>query len=283
MFAEKQFYTLIIAPARSSQWYKIILQHRHLYALGVLSITGVLIVTTAAIWLVKQAVLLVNYHRVQGENRALRAEFSTTLHDLRSRLNLIEKQSQQLTDMAKEMGMEVELPSVALQPEMVGTGGPADLQSFASELQRVEAKLKELHVNFVTERVSATPSGWPTEGRMTGRYGVRHNPFGGGTEFHAGQDISAPHGQPVHATARGVVAVAAYRSGYGNLVILEHGQGITTFYAHMASIYVQVGDRVDRGHEIGTVGATGRASGTHVHYEVRVDDRPVDPSAYSGN
>ncbi len=154
MFAEKQFYTLIIAPARSSRLYKIILRHRHLYVLGAASIMGVLIVTTAAIWLVKQAVLLVNYHRVQGENRALKAEFFTTLQDLRSRLHLIEQQSLQLTEMAKEMGMQVEVPSITLQTGVAGTGGPAELQNFAEELQRVETKLKELRTNFIAEKVN---------------------------------------------------------------------------------------------------------------------------------
>lgn len=283
MFAEKQFYTLIIAPARSSRLYKIILGHRHLYAIAAATVMGVLIVTTAAVWLVKQAVLLVNYHRVQGENRALKAEFYTTLRDFRARLHSIEKQSQQLTEMAKEMGFDVELPAVAVHSPLAGSGGPADLQSFAAELRRVETELQELKVNFTAEKLHATPAGWPAEGRLTAGFGMRRSPFGEELEFHSGQDISAPYGQPVMATARGVVVYAEYRSGYGNLVVMDHGKGITTFYGHLSSIEVEVGDRVEKGAEIGTVGSTGRSSGAHVHYEVRVDDQPVNPSSFPGD
>lgn len=281
MLGEKQFYTLIFAPARSSRLYKIILRHRHLYALAAASVMGVLIVTTAAIWLVKQAVLLVNYHRVQGENQALKVEFYTTLRELRSRLRSVEQQSQQLTKMAKRMGIEVEVPILGFPSIAEGTGGPADLQSFAAELQRVEAELHQLQVNFLVEKVNAKPNGWPTEGRLTAGFGLRRSPFGEGLEFHSGQDISAPRGQAVTATARGVVVFADYRSGYGNLVVIDHGQGITTFYGHLSTILVGVGEGIERGAEIGAVGSTGRASGAHVHYEVRVDDRPVNPAVYA--
>ncbi len=283
MFAEKQFYTLIIAPARGSRLYKIIFHHQHLYALAASTIMGLLIVTAAVIWLVKHAALLVSYHRIQGENRVLKEEFHTTLGQLRSRLKSIEEQSQQLAEMAKGMGMQIEVPSLDLRETAAGTGGPAELQSFAAELERTAENLRKLQMNFTAERIDSTPTGWPTEGRMTAGFGARRSPFGGGVEFHSGQDISAPYGQAVRSTANGVVVFASYRSGYGNLVVINHGEGITTFYGHLSSIFMRVGDHVDRGMEIGAVGSSGRSSGAHVHYEIRLEDRPIDPSRYTGN
>jgi murein DD-endopeptidase MepM/ murein hydrolase activator NlpD len=95
-------------------------------------------------------------------------------------------------------------------------------------------------------------------------------------------DVEARYGEPVRATADGRVVFAAHRGGYGRLVILDHGNGITTFYGHLSRITVRVGQLVKRGHILGRAGSTGRSTGPHVHYEVRVNDRPVNPLRFAG-
>ena len=128
---------------------------------------------------------------------------------------------------------------------------------------------------------SNTPNIWPVTGPLSSGYGTRHNPFGGRSfEFHKGQDIVVPTGTPVMATANGVVVVASWRKGYGNGIYIDHGNGIMTRYGHLSRIDVVVGQNVKRGDLIGLSGSTGRSTGPHLHYEVRVDGEATNPLAY---
>jgi murein DD-endopeptidase MepM/ murein hydrolase activator NlpD len=123
----------------------------------------------------------------------------------------------------------------------------------------------------------ATPSIWPAQGWLSDAYGRREDPFTGKSDFHPALDISTEYGKPIYATANGTVQVATRSGNYGNLVQLSHGFGIRTRYGHMSRFAVKVGDEVARGDVIGYVGATGRATGAHVHYEVWVNGRPINP------
>ena len=125
------------------------------------------------------------------------------------------------------------------------------------------------------------PSIWPVAGAIRGGFGVRHNPFGGpGSEFHKGQDISAPYGSQVIATADGVVVIAGWLRGYGQVVYVDHGNGISTRYGHLSRIDVMLGQTIKRGDQLGLVGSTGRSTGPHLHYEVRVDGMATYPIPY---
>ena len=121
-----------------------------------------------------------------------------------------------------------------------------------------------------------TPSIWPAAGYVSSPYGLRFN----GTEFHQGIDIAADMGAPIVATADGVVTAAGWNGGYGNMVDVDHGGGIVTRYGHASALAVTVGQQVRRGEVIAYVGSTGRSTGPHVHYEVRVDGQPVNPAGY---
>jgi murein DD-endopeptidase MepM/ murein hydrolase activator NlpD len=129
-------------------------------------------------------------------------------------------------------------------------------------------------------RMAAAPTMWPVEGPVSGSFGERIDPFNGEGAFHTGVDISCAYGQAVIAPADGVVTFAADAGGYGRLVILEHGQGISTRYGHLASFAVALGQSVRRGDVIGYVGRSGRATGPHLHYEVRIQGVPVNPHKY---
>jgi murein DD-endopeptidase MepM/ murein hydrolase activator NlpD len=124
------------------------------------------------------------------------------------------------------------------------------------------------------------PSSWPLNGVLRSSFGGRSDPFSGEGAFHTGIDLSAPVGTPVHATADGVVGSAGWSGAYGKLVIVEHGNGLDTYYAHLSQFLVLPGEEVHRGQVIGLSGDTGRATGPHVHYEVRFHGTPVNPYRY---
>lgn len=124
------------------------------------------------------------------------------------------------------------------------------------------------------------PSLWPLMGRVTSSFGERQDPIDGEGAFHPGIDIAAPDGTPVRATADGDVVEAHMANGYGREVIIDHGHGLTTLYGHMSALAVVPGERVTSGQVIGYVGQSGRSTGPHLHYEVRVHDVPVNPHKY---
>ena len=124
------------------------------------------------------------------------------------------------------------------------------------------------------------PSMWPVHGQITGGFGQRLDPLNGEEAVHCGIDISAPSGTEVQVTADGVVLLAEREAGYGNQVLVDHGDGITTKYGHLRRIDVVAGQEVRKGQVIGTVGMTGKSTGPHLHYEVRVQQTPVNPARY---
>jgi murein DD-endopeptidase MepM/ murein hydrolase activator NlpD len=124
------------------------------------------------------------------------------------------------------------------------------------------------------------PSIWPVRGFVTSPFGKRESPYGEGREMHPGIDISAGYGHPVTAAGNGEVVFAGRDGGYGGLVVVDHGSRLHTLYGHLSKLYVREGQLVRRGQAIGAVGATGRATGAHLHYEVRMNGAPVDPRRY---
>jgi murein DD-endopeptidase MepM/ murein hydrolase activator NlpD len=124
------------------------------------------------------------------------------------------------------------------------------------------------------------PWEWPVSGAISSDFGGRSSPWGGGWEFHPGLDIRAGNGTPVVAAGGGIVVYAGRMRGYGNMVVVDHGFELKTVYAHLSAIYTDAGHRVQEGEILGAVGQTGRATGPHLHYEVRVGTAPVDPMCY---
>jgi murein DD-endopeptidase MepM/ murein hydrolase activator NlpD len=129
-------------------------------------------------------------------------------------------------------------------------------------------------------QLADAPSMWPIEGKVGSSFGEREDPFNGEGKFHSGIDIEAPSGTPVRATADGEVSGASTGAGYGREVVLNHGHDVMTVYGHLSAIAVLPGQHVTRGQVIGYVGQTGRATGPHLHYEVRVHNVPVNPHPY---
>jgi murein DD-endopeptidase MepM/ murein hydrolase activator NlpD len=125
--------------------------------------------------------------------------------------------------------------------------------------------------------VASTPSVWPSEGNLSAGYGTRVDPFRGELAHHSGIDISAPKGQPVHATASGTVVSVGWNGDYGNMVVIDHGFGLVTRYGHLLDFSVKPGDTVQRLQQVGRIGSTGRATGPHLHYELLVNGQLTNP------
>jgi len=150
------------------------------------------------------------------------------------------------------------------------------LKGMLGSLER-HLSIVRVDVESRAEVASATPSIWPALGWLTSGFGMRPDPFTGRPSSHLGLDISALRGDPVRATANGTVELAEWAGEYGNLVIVSHAFGLKTRYAHLSKITVAKGAAVQRGDTLGYVGATGRATSAHLHYEVWADGRPVNP------
>jgi murein DD-endopeptidase MepM/ murein hydrolase activator NlpD len=219
------------------------------------------------------------HFRTEVENQRLRAENEKQrreLNDLNNRVEAVEDTSRKLAEKSGVVNQDPVLP---------GTGGPA-LPLDANSLAALEGKMKQLeqsmkaYESILRER-GYTPSIWPVVGKLESGFGGRRNPFGGSSyEFHSGQDIDAQPGDPVVAGASGKVSFVGWQNGYGQLVVIDHGGELTTRYGHLSHIDVAQGQTVARGQFIGRVGSTGRSTGPHLHYEIRINDEPVDPRQY---
>jgi murein DD-endopeptidase MepM/ murein hydrolase activator NlpD len=165
----------------------------------------------------------------------------------------------------------------------VNSGGPAS--SF--QLTMVESEDEHNQIESELRRIEATSSGaflptiWAHFGKINNEFGFRRNPFGGRTyEFHAGMDIDGERGDSVIAAANGTIIKAEWQGGYGNMIEIDHGNGLITRYGHLSKIEITVGDVVQRGQLIGLVGSTGRSTGPHLHYELRLNDKAINPRRF---
>ena len=174
------------------------------------------------------------------------------------------------------------LPDATRAESPLGAGSTVTLRTFdrlTGILDSLDDRLSLIRrgVAYREALAAATPIIWPADGWISGVYGYREDPFTGKRDFHPAVDISTQQGRPVYATATGRVFSAERNGNYGNLVEIDHGFDLTTRYGHLAEFAVGVGDTVQRGDVIGYVGATGRATGYHVHYEVWSANRTLNP------
>jgi len=160
--------------------------------------------------------------------------------------------------------------------------GTVDIKQIQQQIAVSTQAIGTIQDYLRTERdlYLATPKGWPVPGRITSPFGRRVNPISGRAEFHRGIDLAVSEGTPILATADGIVSFSGATEGGGNVIVLEHGHGYSTYYAHNKANAVEIGQRVKRGEVVGYAGATGNATGSHVHYEIWRDDRAVSPHKY---
>jgi len=228
-----------------------------------------------------------------GSYRAATGELTAQIQSLETVINDLGVRSQ--LDPAQARAMQ-KLPAVVKTRAAGGVNVPANVAvaemakaAFATPedtfgvlrdlLQGLESRLRSVRSNVERREAlaSSTPSIWPAHGWLTGTFGGRSDPFSGEPAFHQGLDISTQKGQPVYATADGTVETASYTGDYGNLIVIKHGFGLVTRYGHLSRYNVKPGSQVKRGDVIGFVGATGRATGAHVHYEILANGQLINP------
>lgn len=233
--------------------------------LGLFALLGLLYTASLTWHAVDYMVMKHRYNRMEGQFHALQGTMQSLRQadaELRgllaggSRKKVLESSPQLKNDGS------VDIEELKQQAEQA-------LKSVAG-IKRYLAEQRDLH--------RATPQGWPVAGSFSSGFGMREHPTHGQQRFHSGVDLATRRGEQVKATADGIVSVAGYGSGNGNVVMIEHGHGFTTVYAHNDRNLVKVGQTVRRGEAIALAGATGTATGVHVHYEIWRNGRPVNPS-----
>jgi murein DD-endopeptidase MepM/ murein hydrolase activator NlpD len=286
----KRFYILFVARGDDGQLRKISIPLHYLYvfvigaAIGFLSLTG--IASSYARMLLKVS----RYNELRTEKEQLKDRYS--------RLEQVAKERDvQVASLGSIAGEVSTLYGLKSEPTLVTASAQeiqdADVNSSLDQLHALRTSALTgattvgltlgLTRNATTAdwfRANSAPNLWPVEGQITGSFGERIDPFNGEGAFHSGVDIGSSYGTPVIAPADGVVTFADSLGGYGKALMLDHGHGISTRYGHLSGYAVTPGQHVQRGDTIGYVGASGRSTGPHLHYEVRINNTPVNPYKY---
>src|SRR5262245_8895059 len=278
---DKRFYTFVFAPTSSFPLRKFSVYHKALYAVLGFAIIGLLTVSYRPYRLTQHALVVAKLDNLSLHSRRLlqlHQQAKTKYDQSQSPLAALDTTQAKLAEVSS-------VSRIADVNKEIGRGGP-DGETKLSALEETTAAL-ESELRYIKDvfdrnqiKLASTPSGRPVRGYITDGFGMRRNPFGGGYENHAGLDIATNHGTAIEATADGRVIYSGMYAGYGNIVVIDHGYGITTRYGHMSQIGVRTGQHVTRGKIIGAVGSTGRSTAPHCHYEVRLHDRPVNPLNY---
>ncbi len=294
----KKFYTVLVLPDASSQIRKF---HIAKPLLGALTVTASLIFV-AFLFFIYQAVSL-NGHML--ELRRLRVTASQQAH-LLEKIDRLGNEMVRLREFDFRLRTAAGLEAKEGESSFLGVGGADSLSSRAlmvaavahqtpstdnltKELDRLSREMNDRSKSFqeLIDQLEAkrsvlasTPTIWPVKGWLTAGFGYRRSPFTGLRQMHEGVDISNTVGTPVIAPADGLVSYAGPLGGFGNVISIDHGHKISTFYGHLHRQRVSQGERVRRGDVIAFVGTTGRATGPHLHYEIQVNGSAVDPSKY---
>jgi murein DD-endopeptidase MepM/ murein hydrolase activator NlpD len=288
----KRYYIMFVARDAEGELVKMPIPLHYLYMFIAGALIGMLTITGMAGSYTRMVVKVARFNQLRLEKDALSRNYN------------------QLEEVAHEKDVQVaSLGSLANDVSaLYGLKSEPDLRPQSTEgvnEQRVSHSIDQLailkntamsgvagagiaasHEHFGTlttsdwARLAELPSLWPVEGVVTGSFGERIDPFNGEGAFHTGVDISTPYGTPIIAPADGVVLDTSFINGYGRTVILDHGHGFTTLFAHMSGFAVGQGESVHRGDVIGYVGSSGRSTGSHLHYEVRIRNTPVNPHKY---
>jgi len=291
----KRFYTFIIVPNASSRLHKVRIPMPVMYVLAAIGFVSFFVAVGMGFSYARMAFRISDYNTLQTENTELKVEkknLEVSTLKLSSKLNDLEQRSDRLTALIEND------EALKKQPGKNGVGGTktdyrtADIlhDTATSDLDKLKARASELESQMTLNEQKAaqralvkryTPTIWPLKGRVASHYGGRLDPFTGAAgDVHLGLDITGMYGAPVRSPADGLIIFAGRKSDYGNLIIIDHGNGVTTRLGHLSRFQVMVGRTVLKGDIVGNVGMTGRTTGPHLHYEVRLNDRPVNPRNY---
>ena len=280
-------YTFFIAST-PGQLRKVVVPAYLLHGIAVLAIIGSITVTVAVGAYSRMLWKVGNYNALRHDQETLKKQYQqlqSTVNDANQRLDSLQSLA---TEVAMTYGVLRYHPVAFDQSD-----NPVDAQDAFDRSVEQYTFLKRnaaaiaisssgLHLLSPMSLADSayTPKSWPVLGHITDSFGERLDPFSGEGTFHTGVDVATDYGAPVHATANGIITTAENHAGYGRLVVIDHGFGITSWYAHLSSFSAIPGARVKRGEVVGYTGISGRSTGPHVHYEVRMNNAPINPWRY---
>ncbi len=290
---DKKLYTFLIFPGAHGKLRKIRIPTYAVHAALVFCVIGVTTMVALGTSYARMLLKVSDYNNVRAEREAIKTQYrslETVVTQTNAKLDSLQSLA---TEVALAYGFgearRAQFPQsvVALAAQTnstVDSGYHASLYAFnilksTAMTNSGGPAVQNLVTPIPFERTNI-PSIWPVRGRITAGFGERLDPLSGEGAFHAGLDISSTIGTDVESTADGIVLSAEPDAGYGNSVLIDHGFGISTRYGHLSKITVVVGQEVKRGQVIGAVGITGRSTGPHLHYEVHIQEAPVNPAKY---
>ena len=295
-------FTLIVVPDHHAEVKRYRLQRRWLFhALGLVGIVVALLSATAYHYASVVGLAREN-PGLREENLKLTRELAVIREQLKhvaTTLDRVERFDQKLraitllSDPQRNLAMGPTEPQplpggdapnqfVRSRPEDTPQAISQKLDKLSAEATRQEQSLQELQAYFQEQKslLASVPSIWPTRGWVTSDFGSRLDPYTSERVLHAGLDIAGPHGKSIVSPADGTVVFAGLEGGYGNVLVIDHGYGIKTRYGHLASLQVKAGDKLKRGDAVASLGNTGRSTGPHLHYEVRVNGIAQNPRKF---
>jgi len=298
---DKEYFNILIFGQKTSKTRHLRI-HKKTFKIVFYLLTFALLSTTFFfcdyIQLKKKAFELARLHQETETQKSQIQFFSARIEDL-------EKQLSKLKDFDKRIRIIANLEKGQETTSLMGVGGPSPsdirdklksekdekglIQQMSTDIERLQSEaisreesLSELEKLLHTkkEMLTHTPSIWPTMGWVTSMFGFRTNPFTGLTQMHEGLDISNRLGTAVVAPADGIISDTGNDWVHGKILVISHGFGMTTRYSHLSKVMVRVGQKVKRGDKVAEVGMTGRTTGPHLHYEVKLNGIPVNPMRY---
>jgi murein DD-endopeptidase MepM/ murein hydrolase activator NlpD len=285
---QKRYSTVIFVPHARAKFRKLNVSHRLLFTIAAVVASSICLSTFFSVQYFTSLSQTHELSKLRHENRDLQSaneQFSKSVESLRAQLTTVEDKTRKLAIIAGITTLD--------ESSLGGSGGLRsdeltsnpyrdDLDKMTFRSHRLQKDLNVLEQKFVAQSrlLSSTPSIAPVRGILTDGFGGRSDPFTGEAGQHNAIDISSALGQAVRSPADGIVVKAEWANGYGNVIFISHGYGYSTRYGHLSGFAVHPGQHVKRGDVIGYVGSTGRSTGPHLHYEVRVNNTPVNPLEY---
>jgi hypothetical protein len=286
----KRFYILFVARGEDGQLRKIPIPLHYLYIFVIGGVIGFLSLTGIASSYMRMLFKVSRYNEMRTEKDELKTRYSRLEQVAKERDIQVASLGSLASEVSSLYGLKSDPAMVAAAPDKIENSQVTSSMDQLYALRTTAlsgAATVGISLGMTRDsttadwlRANSAPNLWPVEGPITGSFGERIDPFNGEGAFHCGMDIASTYGQGVIAPADGVVIFADFLGGYGRAIIVDHGHGITTRYGHLSNFAVIAGQRIQRGDTIGFVGLSGRSTGPHLHYEVRINDTPVNPYKY---
>ena len=281
---KQEYFVVVLAHSLRGRLRRVHIPHQAVYVILALAFLGCFSLFGFVASYARMAWKVANYNALRSEADVLRSRYQ----NLETQVRQTDQQLASLELYAKEVSLAYGIKQKLEGPADISAEGRL-VPTFAESVEDYNYLRSASALALPSRRtrsplaITSPPTIWPVDGRLIGSFGARTDPFSGEGAFHKGVDLGAPSGTPVRATGDGLVVFADMESGYGKLIVIDHGGGLETYYAHLSRFFVHSGEEVRRGEMLGAVGSTGRVTAPHLHYEVRIGGAPVNPYRYLVN